>query len=167
MRYRCFNPDNINYARYGGRGITVCDRWKNNYDAFVEDMGLRPEGTSIDRIDNNGNYEPANCRWAANDLQTRNKSNNVRHNTDFVEVDLVKEAKINLTTFRSRIASGVSLKEALNRPVQIKAKESPHGSRKRYERYRCRCDLCRQANADYAKQMRLRRKAETNGRHQR
>jgi len=76
MKMRCNNPNDEHYPDYGARGIRVCDRWVNDFKAFVADMGERPEGLTLDRIDVDGNYEPSNCRWA--DYFTQN--NNTRRN---------------------------------------------------------------------------------------
>lgn len=77
MIYRCYYKTSSSYPNYGGRGIQVCDRWVD-FDAFVKDMGPKPSpDCSINRIDNDGNYEPSNCRWSSSKTQNLNKRNNV------------------------------------------------------------------------------------------
>lgn len=74
MKSRCFNKDNTRYKDYGGRGITVYGKWINSYESFLADLGKKPSPDySLDRIDNNGNYEPSNCRWATRSQQQKNK----------------------------------------------------------------------------------------------
>jgi hypothetical protein len=74
MRYRCMNPKNKDYANYGGRGITVCENWMQSFDSFIKDVGYRPSPLhSLDRIDNDGNYEPNNVRWATAMQQANNR----------------------------------------------------------------------------------------------
>lgn len=79
---RCFNKNDHKYKAYGARGITMCDKWKNDYSAFLQDMGRCPDGFSLDRINVDGNYEPSNCRWADIYTQSNNKRNHV-----FIELD--------------------------------------------------------------------------------
>jgi hypothetical protein len=73
MVQRCVNPEHPEYFRYGARGITVCPRWLSGWKVFAADMGPKAEGLSLDRIDSNGDYEPANCRWANKTLQSLNQ----------------------------------------------------------------------------------------------
>lgn len=75
IKGRCLNPNNTAYKYYGGRGITICDKWCRFFSAFLKDMGERPfPKAQIDRIDNDGNYEPGNCRWTTAKKNIRNKS---------------------------------------------------------------------------------------------
>ena len=73
MKQRCLNTSVRSYADYGGRGIIICDRWLNSFENFYADMGKRPEGHTLDRINNEGNYEPSNCRWATPSEQSLNQ----------------------------------------------------------------------------------------------
>ncbi len=76
MVRRCHESGSAGYRNYGGRGIKVCDRWRQSFSAFVKDMGERPDGCSLDRIDNSGDYEPGNCRWSTREIQHRNMRSN-------------------------------------------------------------------------------------------
>ena len=73
MKSRCYNPNDIKYSLYGGRGVKVCDRWLESFENFYEDMGPKPKDRSIDRIDTNGNYEPGNCKWSTIEEQNTNR----------------------------------------------------------------------------------------------
>lgn len=119
MRARCHNPDHIGYADYGGRGIAVCERWRESFEAFLEDMGKRPAGMSIDRIDNDGPYAPDNCRWATQKEQMRNTSRNhyVEANGErLIVTDWAAKTGISVALIHDRIKRGWSEADAVSRP---------------------------------------------------
>ena len=80
MLARCKDSSHKQFKDYGGRGITVCQAWQDSFEAFLAAMGERPSGTTLDRIETDGNYEPGNCRWATRTEQNRNKRHNHRSN---------------------------------------------------------------------------------------
>lgn len=117
MIQRCTNPNTKTYHRYGGRGITVCERWLS-FENFLADMGTRPApGHSIERIDNDGNYEPGNCRWATRSDQMKHTSR-TRLITAFGKTqtfsDWCKELSISKGTLHKRLAKGLSAEHALS-----------------------------------------------------
>ncbi len=118
MRYRCGNPDHPQYADYGGRGITVCDRWRS-FESFREDMGERPIGMSIDRINNDGPYSPDNCRWATVREQSANKRSNTFLETRFGRLTLMETARasgIKRETLAMRSRNGLRGDDLLKPP---------------------------------------------------
>jgi len=117
MKARCYNKNTNNYHRYGGRGIKVCDRWLKSFKKFYSDVGKRPgKGYSLDRIENNGNYEPDNCEWVTQRTQCRNTSRNTYINGVLV-IELLEKHGIDRRTFKDRLAKGMSVDEALTAPV--------------------------------------------------
>ena len=118
---RCLNPGNRAYAHYGGRGITICARWREDFAAFLADMGPRPRGASLDRIDSNGNYEPSNCRWATSKEQGRNRRD-CRTITAFGETLCMEEwaerSGVSRTTISVRLDMGWSPDRAVSTPVR-------------------------------------------------
>lgn len=101
MRKRCTDEGDYAYPEYGGRGITVCDRWMESFDNFYEDMGPRPDGLSLERKDVNGNYEPDNCKWADWSEQSRNMRDRIAMHPVVRGVRLMK--KYNPKTNNGRI----------------------------------------------------------------
>lgn len=118
MRGRCLNPTNDRYHQYGGRGIKVCDRW-NEFANFLEDMGKRPPGTSIDRIDVDGNYEPSNCRWATPKMQMRNRRGNI--NGKCIS-ETAEDVGLDYGVLQSRLYRGWDYQTAITTPVQDKSR---------------------------------------------
>lgn len=120
MRKRCRNPNDNHYANYGGRGIRVCERWES-FEVFSADMGPKPFGFCIERLNNNGDYEPDNCIWAS-----RVDQNNNRRSNHFVELRgkrmtlsqaiRVSGASISSSTLSARLRSGWNLETALSLP---------------------------------------------------
>lgn len=121
MIQRCTNANNSEYHNYGGRGIKVCSRWRT-FEYFLADMGEPPEGkTDLDRIDNNGDYEPNNCRWVSRSENLSNKRNN--RNLTFegrtqTMAQWSRELGINFKTLQLRIKYGWSVEKALTQKVQ-------------------------------------------------
>lgn len=101
MRDRCFNPNAVGYEYYGGRGISICDRW-NSFDNFLSDMGERPAFCTIDRINPDGNYHPENCRWSTAIQQANNKRNNRRFGGK-TAAEIARELGTNYVTTRKRL----------------------------------------------------------------
>ncbi len=123
MKQRCLNPKSPDFHKYGGRGIKICAEWLNSFDTFWQHMGTRPEGKTLDRTDNSGDYTPQNCRWSTAKAQAAN-----RRSTRFVTYKgktLALAAcaeKFNIKTARLiwRLDSGWSVEKALETPVRPK-----------------------------------------------
>lgn len=122
MLARCDKPSHKSYKDYGGKGITVCSRWRS-FEPFLEDMGIRPSGLTIDRIDGSGNYEPGNCRWATAKTQANNRHNN-RLNTYQGETKTTTQwaedprCVVSFVTFAKRIDCGWPIEHALTAPYR-------------------------------------------------
>lgn len=120
MLARCTSETNKDYARYGGVGISVCERWKD-FPSFLEDMGPRPQGTSLDRIDNSLGYSPSNCRWASWKVQSTNRTN-----TRFLTVngethsaaEWARIVGLSTRTVHTRIARGWQVEDVLRKPTK-------------------------------------------------
>ncbi len=115
MIQRCNNPNNTRYKDYGGRGIKVCEAWLT-FKGFLQDMGERPEGLTLDRIDNSKGYYKENCKWSTQKEQQRNRRNNKLITINGITKCLTehcKERKLNYWTIRSRLQTGWTSEEAL------------------------------------------------------
>lgn len=117
MKKRCYNPKTVKYPSYGGRGITVCEQWKDSFETFFQDMGSRPSAQhSIERINNDGNYEPKNCRWALAKEQSRNTRRNqeitFNGKTQCISA-WAEDLQLHHSTVASRLKNGWSLEKAL------------------------------------------------------
>lgn len=119
IKQRCLNPCVKAWPNYGGRGISVCERWLR-FENFLVDMGERPPGMSIDRIDNNGNYEPENCRWATPFQQCRNTRKNRMVDLDGESMPVVvacEKLNVSQKTVRTRILRGWCFSDAVKSPI--------------------------------------------------
>lgn len=136
MMSRCYDPNHPKYERYGGRGIRVCDRWICRR-LFIEDMGERPDGKSLNRINNDGNYEPSNCEWADATQQAQNRSSN--RNIEFNgESHCITQWEritgIHRKTIAKRLESGWPVEKALTIPASRSRKPSEAKCEDRYIR---------------------------------
>jgi len=118
MKQRCENKNNKVYKSYGGRGIKICKRWSSRFENFLHDMGKRPsDNHSIDRINNNGDYKPSNCRWATRKVQLRNKRNNKIIEINGEKMPLVTAVEIYGGDYHSikwKLNNGRTVKEAFS-----------------------------------------------------
>ncbi len=123
MINRCYNKNLISYKYYGGRGITVCDGWKNDFLSFYVDMGRRPSGKhTIERVDNDKGYSPENCIWATRDVQARNRRSNINLTCNGVTKclqDWSDDTGLSASTIRRRL-DRMTEKEAIETPSLVK-----------------------------------------------
>lgn len=122
MIQRCYGKNSIGYKNYRGRGIKVCDHWKDSFENFYKDMGNCPDKLTLDRIDNNGDYSLKNCRWITQMEQCSNKRDNIYYEYKGEKrtiPQLGRIYKINISTLAYRIRKGMSIIEAIETPINI------------------------------------------------
>jgi len=108
MKRRCLTPSCGSYVHYGAKGVTICERWVLSFVAFLEDMGPRPEGTTLDRIRNAEGYSPSNCRWATTTQQQRNRTNNRPITINGITrllVEWAEQTNMSVQAFRKRVST--------------------------------------------------------------
>lgn len=149
MRGRCLNPNNQDFHRYGGKGVSICAEWKDDFDRFYADMGNRPAGQTLDRIDGDLGYTPANCRWATRTEQVKNRAYTVKvaHNGETKTLtEWAAHLNVPYYTLWNRIRSqGMDPEKALT-AERFVAKQWGHGSLTGYAAG-CRCGVCKAARA--------------------
>lgn len=134
MKQRCNNPNDKNYHNYGGRGISICDSWLDSFENFYSDMGKRPDNHSIDRLDNDGNYCPENCKWVTMFEQNCNK----RNNSEILGVSKrgEKQWKWEMSANGQRFCGSAKTKEAAILAYDDKSEElgrgRPHNTKRKY-----------------------------------
>jgi hypothetical protein len=123
MKGRCLSVTHRDFGNYGGRGIAICERWRDSFPAFYEDIGPRPSKRhSVDRIDNDGHYEPGNCRWATQSEQNNNQRRTIRvkWNGETLPLAVVCAlADVPISRIRRRIQGGMSIEDAIAIPAGI------------------------------------------------
>lgn len=131
MVARCTNPAHTYFKNYGGRGIRICHRWLERFENFLADMGERPSGTTLDRIDCNGDYEPINCRWATRSEQARNRRETVLIHAFGESLPIwewAKRVRIHANLIRLRIRErGWDPERALTQKVKVRKRHRNHG----------------------------------------
>lgn len=122
IKKRCYAPKTKHFDRYGGRGIEMCERWRNSFSAFYNDMGPRPTPEhSIERVNNNGDYEPENCKWATGVEQGSNKRNNrlLTHSGQTLTIsEWCRVLGFSETVITMRLKRGWSIEQAITRPLK-------------------------------------------------
>jgi len=160
MRQRC-RAGSATARGYAARGIKVCPQWQDDFDQFVADMGMRPAGMTLDRIDINGHYSPDNCRWATDAQQRANKRNTrlFTHAGKTQQLhEWANELGVPVRTLQSRFyIAGRSVAEVLSAEGHKRKAVLKHGTLNGYNYHKCRCDECRKANT----QDKIARKAKT------